>query len=147
MACSAYSFAQDPPPNPETWRKIADPDKRLRAALYDIYDYYGRKRQLLANLYRDAEMPAVAVALDRRRKALARAVEILTEAWSEAGVASSRFVPAAIGHALDFTTWQSLIERQRLSNAECIEAMLLFVQTIGASSLLVDPPREHEGYV
>src|SRR5215211_388891 len=80
-ACSAYSFAEDPPPNPEAWRGVVEPEERLRTALNQLYGYYSRKRQLLANLYRDAEMPVVAAALARRRELLAKGVAILSEDW------------------------------------------------------------------
>src|SRR5262245_10678684 len=42
-ACSAYSFAEDPPPNPDTWVSIEEPRQRLRTALCEAYGYYLRK--------------------------------------------------------------------------------------------------------
>jgi AcrR family transcriptional regulator len=141
-ACSAYSFAQDPPPNPEAWRANADPQIRLRTALLALYGYYGRKRQLLANLYRDAEMPVVAAALSRRREILAKGVVVLVEGWGGANRKTARFVTAAIGHALDFTTWQSLVETQRLSEAEAVETMLGFVDSVRSAAIgLIASPR------
>jgi AcrR family transcriptional regulator len=131
-ACSAYSFAQDPPPNPEAWRAIADPQIRLRTALHALYGYYGRKRQLLANLYRDAELPVVAAALSRRGEVLATGAAVLAEGWLAPTSKGARFVAAAIGHALDFTTWQSLVETQRLSQEEAVETMLGLVSSVSA---------------
>lgn len=141
-ACSAYSFAQDPPPNPEAWRAIADPDIRLRTALMALYGYYGRRRELLANLYRDAEMPVVVAALSRRREVLAKGVAVLVEGWVGANGKTARFVAAVIGHALDFTTWQSLVETQGLSEAEAVETMLGFVDSVRSDSAgLIATPR------
>ena len=137
-ACTAYSFAHDPPPNPETWREIANGRERLRRALSELYGYYERKKQLLCNLYRDAELPAVAAALDRRREALASAVSILSETCCGRNERATRLVVAAIGHAVDFHTWQSLTQTQRLSKEESIAAMLLFIQTVGTSSELAE---------
>lgn len=31
-----------PPPDPQAWRRIDDPKRRLRAALAEMYAYYGR---------------------------------------------------------------------------------------------------------
>ncbi|MFC3322371.1 TetR/AcrR family transcriptional regulator [Mesorhizobium cantuariense] len=129
-ACTAYSFAEDPPPNPEAWRSVAEPEPRLQTALLQLYGYYSRKRQLLANLYRDAEVPVVAAALVRRREVLAKGIAILAEAWPGADVKTDRLLVAAIGHALDFTTWQSLVETQELSEEESIETMLSLVHAV-----------------
>ncbi|WP_139032166.1 TetR/AcrR family transcriptional regulator [Mesorhizobium amorphae] len=133
-ACSAYSFGQDPPPNPEVWRSIADPDARLRTALLQLYGYYSRKRQLLANLYRDAEMPVVAAALVRRREVLAKGVTILESGWLDPDSETARLLVAAIGHALDFSTWRSLVENQGLSEDEAVEAMLVLIRCVSSSS-------------
>src|SRR5882724_3024396 len=81
-ACTAYAFTEAPPPDPETWRAIPEPEERLRLALRQLHVYYRRRRRLLANLDRDAEMPAVAAALARRRELLAKAAAILAEGWT-----------------------------------------------------------------
>jgi AcrR family transcriptional regulator len=119
-ACTAVSFALDPPPNPEAWIAITDPMERLRTALSQLFGYYGRRRQLLSNLYRDSEMPVVAAALARRRAALQRGVEILTAAWP-AGALKLRLLRATIGHVLEYSTWLSLTYEQGLDNDEAIE--------------------------
>ncbi|MER8484010.1 helix-turn-helix domain-containing protein [Mesorhizobium sp. M1322] len=132
-ACSAYSFGQDPPPDPETWRSIVEPEVRLRTALFQLYGYYRRKRQLLANLYRDAEMPVVAAALARRREVLAKGVAVLSQGCFDPNGGTARLLVAAIGHALDFTTWLSLVENQGLSDEEAVETMLVFVRSVRSS--------------
>ncbi|WP_287263207.1 TetR/AcrR family transcriptional regulator [Mesorhizobium sp.] len=132
-ACSAYSFGQDPPPSPEAWRSIVEPEARLRTALFQLYSYYRRKRQLLANLYRDAEIPVVAAALARRREVLANCVVILAEGWPDRDNGIARLLVAAIGHALDFTTWRSLVENQGLSDEEAVEAMLVLARSVSSS--------------
>ena len=129
-ACSAYSFAEDPPPDPEAWRSIAEPEKRLRSALLQLYSYYRRRRQLLTNLHRDAEMPAVAAALARRRQVLAKGAVVLAEGWVGADAKTTRFLVASIGHALHFTTWQSLAETERLTEKEVVQVMIALVQGV-----------------
>ncbi|WP_292554453.1 TetR/AcrR family transcriptional regulator [Mesorhizobium sp.] len=125
-ACTAYSFEVDPPPNPDTWIDIDDPEERHRIALEQLYGYYRRKRQLLANLYRDAEMPVVAAALERRRWMLRGAGEILSAGW-KVSPAELRFFGATLAHTLQFATWLSLAEEQGLSDAEAIELAVRIV--------------------
>jgi AcrR family transcriptional regulator len=127
VACSAYSFAEDPPPDPERWRSITEPDVRMRTALREIYGYYRRKRQLLINLYRDSEIAVVAAALARRQKVLAKGKAILAEGWPRGGVTTDRFRIASIGHALDFATWRSFTETEGLSDDDLVELMLRHV--------------------
>ena len=130
VACSAFSFAEDPPPDPEGWRSIAEPDARLRTALLQIYGYYRRKRQLLINLHRDAEIAVVAAALARRRKVLAKGAALLAEGSARGDAQSDRLRVASIGHALDFTTWRSLAETQGLSDEELVEVMISLIASV-----------------
>jgi AcrR family transcriptional regulator len=139
VACSAYSFAEDPPPDPEGWRSITEPDKRLRAALLQIYGYYRRKRQLLTNLHRDAEIAVVAAALARRRKVLAKGAVLLAEGLPRRDARADRLRGASISHALDFTTWRSLAETQGLSDQELVEVMLSLIASVRS---LPAAPRE-----
>jgi AcrR family transcriptional regulator len=127
-ACTAHAFERDPPPNPQVWTPIADPEIRLRAALATTYGYYRRNHQLLANLRRDAELPAVADRLARSAEMRAVSVAALNAGWTEG---DDRIRAAVIGHALDFSTWQSLAQTQGLSDAEAIEAMIGLVKAAG----------------
>lgn len=130
VACSAYSFAEDPPPDPKAWGSIAEPERRLRTGLLELYAYYRRKRQLLTNLHRDAEIPVVAAALARRRGVLAKGAAVLAEGWVGADAKTARLLVASIGHALHFTTWQSLAETQGLTEKEVVEVMIALVQGV-----------------
>jgi AcrR family transcriptional regulator len=126
-ACTAYSFEVDPPPKPDSWIAIADPEERLTTALGELYGYCRRKRQLLANLYRDADMPMVAAGLARRRAMLRQAAEILQSGWKVRPAALRRF-GATLAHTLEFSTWLSLAEEQGLSDAEAIELAVRLVK-------------------
>jgi AcrR family transcriptional regulator len=126
-ACTAYAFEIDPPPRPDTWTGIEDPEKRHRQALDELYGYYRRKRQLLANLYRDAEMPVVAAALERRRAMLRHAEGILRAGW-RVNSSRVRFFRATLSHTLEFSTWLSLTEEQGLTDTEAIELCVRLVQ-------------------
>jgi AcrR family transcriptional regulator len=129
-ACTAHSFAKDPPPNPETWRGVADPAERLRTALGELYGYYGRNERLLLNLYHDAELPVVAAALARRTELLARGAAILREGWTPKGRNEARLLPAALSHSLDFAAWRTLSVDSKVEDTDIIELMLRLVESL-----------------
>ena len=56
--------------------------------------------------------------------------DLLLEAWPARGKARRR-LRRAIGHALEFRTWQSLVRRQGCPTDEAVRLMLAFV---GAAS-------------
>ena len=129
-ACSAYSFAGDPPPDPEAWHTLLL-ETRPRDALQQLYGYYRRKRRLLTNLHRDAAIPVVADALASRRGTLEKAAAILLESMGGgSGAKADRLLVASVRHALEFTTWQSLAESHGLSDEEVVEVMLNLFQAL-----------------
>src|ERR671910_1214764 len=56
-ACSSLELSDNPLPDPRPWEEIADPERRMRAALGDLYAYFRRREGLWANILRDQEMP------------------------------------------------------------------------------------------
>jgi AcrR family transcriptional regulator len=116
-ACSQHWAALNPLPDMAGWATVEDPDARLRAALSELYGWYGRTEPMVEQITRDV---AVVEAL---RDPMARFGE-----WFEAaaGVLAAGRPPmarAAIGHALAFDTWRSLVRRQRLAPAEAVDLM------------------------
>jgi AcrR family transcriptional regulator len=127
QACSAHVRATVPPPDPSPWRSISDPGQRLETALRDLYGYYERLEPLLENVQRDAAvMPIVAEMNAYRVRNLEEIRDLLLEAWTTRGGARAR-LRRAIGHALEFRTWQSLVRRQGSRTNEAIQLMLTFV--------------------
>jgi hypothetical protein len=53
--------------------------------------------------------------------------ELLVEAWPARRGARAR-LRRAIGHALEFLTWQSLVRRQGCRTNEAVQLMLAFVR-------------------
>jgi AcrR family transcriptional regulator len=126
-ACSSHVRAAAPPPDSTAWRSISDPVERLEAALRDLYGYYEGLEPLLDNVQRDAPvMPIVAEMNAYRVRYFEEVRDLLLEAWKARGGKRAR-LRRAIGHALDFRTWQSLVRRQRCSTNEAVELMLAFV--------------------
>jgi AcrR family transcriptional regulator len=127
-ACSGHVRETVPPPDPGAWRAISDPGLRLEAALRDLYAYYERLEPLLDNIQRDAAvMPIVAEMNAYRVRHLEEVRDLLLEAWPERGAARAR-LRRAIGHTLEFSTWQSLARRQGCRTGEAVELMLALVR-------------------
>jgi AcrR family transcriptional regulator len=127
-ACSGHVRATTPPPDPAGWRSIADPGERLETALSELHGYYERLEPLLENVQRDAAvMPIVAEMNAYRVRYLEEVRELLLEAWTTRGGTRAR-LEQAIGHAIEFSTWQSLVRRQRCRAHEAVRLLLAFVR-------------------
>jgi hypothetical protein len=74
-----------------------------------------------------AVVPAMHKAAAARRVHLQSALAALL-AGRPAVAASTPTVRAAIGHAVTFETWRSLVRRQGLSDALAVDLMVAFVQ-------------------
>jgi AcrR family transcriptional regulator len=126
-ACSADWLAANPRPDPSGWATVADPVRRLSAALAELYAYYRSTEQMRTNLLRD-----IAVIPERFRPGIAAfpatAVQVLEAGWP--GPAGARLRRAAIGHAVGFETWRSLA-KEGLPDEEAAELMVRFVTCIG----------------
>ncbi len=126
-ACSAHWAAANPLPDPADWAALHDPDERLRRALSELYACYERSERMIANVLRDEEtMSIVRQMLAGFREYLAGAHEILIAGRRTRGAARRR-VSAAIGHALAFQTWRSLVREQGLDAAQATELMCRLV--------------------
>ncbi|MCW2988098.1 MAG: TetR/AcrR family transcriptional regulator [Solirubrobacterales bacterium] len=122
-ACSAHWMAANPPPDIGRWRAIADPAERLQVGLGEMYGYYRQGEGMLDNLLRDAPIvPVVRQLLGGYRDLLAAAAGILLAGRGVRGHARRR-TAAAIGHALEFSTWRSLTDGQGLDDAKAVELM------------------------
>jgi AcrR family transcriptional regulator len=127
-ACSGHVREMVPPPDPSGWRSISDPGARLKVALRDLYGYYERLEPLLDNVQRDAAvMPLVAEMNAYRVRYLEEIRDLLLEAWPKRGGPRAR-LRRAIGHALEFRTWQSLVRGQGCRPNEAVQLMLAFVR-------------------
>jgi AcrR family transcriptional regulator len=127
QACSGHVRETVPPPDPTAWRSISDPGERLETALRDLYGYYERLEPLLENVQRDAGvMPIVAEMNAYRVRYLDEIRDLLLDAWRTRGGAKAR-LGRAMGHALEFRTWQSLVRRQGCRTNEAVQLMTTFV--------------------
>lgn len=122
-ACSAHYRSLNPPPDLESFRSIADPGERLRSALTELYDYYGRVAPMLRNVLRDAEAePSVWEATAPRRRYVADLRDMLARGWSARG-RRRRLLLGALTLALDFHTWQRLVGDETVPHEDAVEMM------------------------
>jgi AcrR family transcriptional regulator len=143
QACSGHVRATVPPPAPTAWRSIPDPSERMETALRDLYGYYQRLEPLLENVERDAAaMPIVAEMNAYRARYLEEVRDLLVEPWPTRGGARAR-LRRAIGHALEFHTWQSLVRRQGCRKGEAVQLMLAFVRAAAEGADPQMPPTRH----
>ena len=132
-ACSGHVRTTVPPPDRTTWQSISDPEARLATALRDLYGYYEQLERLFENTERDAPlMPIVAEISAYRFRYLDETRDLLLEAWPKRGELRARLRPA-IGHALQFGTWQSLVRREGCGTDEAVRLMVAFVDAAARS--------------
>lgn len=122
-ACSSHWLATHPLPELEGWAAIKDTDERLRTALAQLYAWFERGEQMLEKTTRDvATVPALQPSMAAFTGWLEAATETLLKGRPERG-ARRRRVTAAIGHAVTFSTWRSLVRGQGLPKADAVELM------------------------
>jgi AcrR family transcriptional regulator len=117
-ACSSHWAAANPPPDLAPLAQIAVPSERLAAVLEALYAYYEPTEHMIDNIFRDEPVvPTITRHLVPFRAYLEALRNVLMEGRHAEGPARRRLL-AAIGHALAFRTWQSLVRHEGLSNTE-----------------------------
>ncbi|HEY2790422.1 MAG TPA: TetR/AcrR family transcriptional regulator [Gaiellales bacterium] len=133
-ACAAQWEAANPAPDLASWADIAAPDARLAVALPELYAFYDRTEPMLTNLFRDElTVPLVEHRFAGFRAYLAAAGDTLTAGRELRGVAGRR-TRAALGHAVAFSTWKSLVREQELSEHDAAALMRALVATAGSGN-------------
>jgi AcrR family transcriptional regulator len=126
-ACTAHWMASNPVPDLGSWQTIRDPDERLAHALHELYSYYRSTEQMMSNILRDEQtMPVVEQMFAGFRAYIKAAQEILMAGRRARGAARQRLL-AATGHAVDFTTWRSLVREQALTDEQATDLMCRLV--------------------
>jgi AcrR family transcriptional regulator len=125
-ACGARFHEVHPLPETATWRHIANPVERLRAALAEVYAYHAATEPIQGNFRRDApRLPALQQVVARAVPHWRKVTASLLSGWPEGG--EPALLTAAIGHALDFMTWRDLVRIRGLSQEQAIQMMVRFV--------------------
>ena len=130
-ACSAHNRTLNPPPDPEPWRLIADPESRLRRALAEVYAYYRRNEQMQANVTRDAQAnPNVRKVFEARIKHQESMRNVLAAGWEQGDGQRHKLLYGALWMGLDFQTWHTLVRQQGFEDEEVRELMVGMVRCL-----------------
>jgi AcrR family transcriptional regulator len=136
QACTQYGLALDPPPDPTAWRQVADPLRRLRQGLRELYAYFRRNESLLSNVSRDAPLmlPRYGGDVPEAIAAFLALPTQLGDALAQDWTADPAppLLLASLGLAVDFQTWHTLVRRQGLDDAQAVELMVRLACCVSA---------------
>lgn len=119
-ACSGQYFARHPLPDPDGWRKIADPAERFQRGLRDTYAYHRTTEAMISHVLSDARDHPVMAPYHAHWQ---HAADVLTAPWRTRGRRRAT-LHAAIALALSFDTWRTLVRVQGLGDDQAIAMML-----------------------
>jgi AcrR family transcriptional regulator len=129
LACSSLGLTENPLPDPGPWEEIADPERRLRTALGELYGYFRRREGLLANIQRDQDLPHRRDHPDVRQimrpivEHWERMHKVLAEGWETREGRAPSLVFGAVGVALDFQSWRTMVRKQGMTDEQAVELM------------------------
>ena len=139
LACSTLGLTENPLPDIGPWEEIADPERRLRTALGELYGYFRRREGLLTNIQRDQDFPQRKDHPDVR-KIMRPIVEhgammhrVLAEGWETREDRAPSLVFGTIGVALDFQSWRTMVRKQGMSDEQAVEVMVGMVRCAAQS--------------
>jgi AcrR family transcriptional regulator len=121
-ACTGHWRSLHPFPDPAAWTKTSDPRRRLRRALQEIYAWYAEVEDDFALFTRDSHVFPSFWAAGRAQ--FSQIADDLAR-----GFPRRKAVRAAVGHALDFGTWRSLVRGQGLSDSAAVALMVGLVES------------------
>ncbi len=123
-ACSGQYFERHPAPDPSTWADIGDPARRLRTAITETYRYHRSTEAMISQALADSrEHPVMQPYHDHWRYA----AEALVRSLGARG-RRRRLLRAAVGLALSFDTWRTLVRDQGLDDEQAVEVALRLVR-------------------
>ena len=129
LACSSLGLTENPLPDPGPWEEIADPERRLRTALGELYAYFRRREGLWANIQRDQDLPHRGDHPDVRQimrpivEHWGRMHRVLADGWEAREGQAPSLVFGAIGVALDFQSWRTMVRKQGMTDEQAVELM------------------------
>ena len=135
-ACSSLDLSENPLPDPGPWEENPDPERRLRAALAELYAYFRRREGLWTNILRDQEMPHVKDNPDVREimrpivEHWERMQRVLAAEWETHNSQAQPLLFGAIGLALDFQNWRTMVRKQGMTDEQAVELMARMVRCV-----------------
>ena len=124
-ACTAHWMSEHPLPDIEKWATVPAPHDRLRLALAELYSYYEGAEPMLLNVLRDLHLETVKRQYVQLENYMEAAHATLMAGRRLRG-GRHQTVNAAVGHAIAFTTWRSLVRDQMCTPPKAVEMMCHF---------------------
>ena len=121
QACQQHFFAAHPLPNLMLWREISTFTNRLEVGLADLYEYWGQTHEMFSSVLRDHEVDP-----ERSGAGVVTFMSHARDALLEGEDASDhrgQILRAAVGHAVHFYTWRSLVQDQEISTDDATKLM------------------------
>ncbi len=131
-ACSMHWLSLNPTPSPDAWVEIEDPSQRLQRALAELYQWYEHNQRMLDNVFRDAPLvSALRPPVEGFQRQLSVMHATLMRGRPQRGRRRAR-VGAAVGLAIGFGAWSSLVRENGLDSAQAVDLMAAMVAAAGA---------------
>jgi len=124
MACSGLHLERSPPPSPDDWSTINDPEAKLRAALTALYGWFERNERLLALVFRDTETNDTL-----REVSELRFAGPLGAIYQSLATGLPSGAAPALTLALSFHTWRTLARGGGLDTSQAVEMMVRTVRS------------------
>ena len=121
QACQQHFFAAHELPNLALWREISTFPNRLEVGLVELYEYWNQTQEMFSSVLRDHEV-------DPKRSGagvvmfISNARDALLDGQDVSGH-RGQILRAAVGHAVHFYTWRSLVQEQGLSKSDAVKLM------------------------
>ena len=129
-ACVTVGWERFPPPDHRRWAETVDPEQRLRTALTELYAYYDAVGAALGAILRDLpRVPALAALNAPYLAQWGEMRDVLARGWNRRGRRRQELL-AAIAHSLELQTWESLVRRQSLRDADAVDLLTRLVRCV-----------------
>jgi AcrR family transcriptional regulator len=129
-ACTQYYWHQHSPPDLTAWKSITNIELRLRTALGEIYAYHRRTERMSLRAFQGMiDHPLLREVLAPQFAYWSEVRDVLSATWTAGGEPHPE-LRTAIGHAIGFMTWYSLVREQGLDDAQAIALMVGMLRSV-----------------
>ncbi len=121
--CTGHYLQSNPPPDPVQWMGIDQREEQVRTALTHIYAYHRQTEIMMARAMIDVpQMPLLQEILEPMFVYWNTVRDMLAHPWDDGE--NAILCRGAIGHAIAFQTWQSLVRDQGMSDEQAMKLMM-----------------------
>lgn len=121
QACQQHFFASHALPNLVLWQEVSTYPNWLKVGLTELYEYREQTHEMFSSVLRDYQVDPERSGAGVVRF-MSRACDALLGGQDISGH-HGQMLSAAVGHAVHFYTWRSLVQDQALSNADAVKLM------------------------